>query len=436
MECSNCQTAEKRICDPMMAVFHEKIPSHPNFKTASIGASEMHPILSAVRTSCKTRKHFEEVAKVIGKRLAFYVLRMSIVIFSIEVGSQILFFAHKGYFLFQRRPSEVFNIRDFTVVTNDARGFTAIPGYVNPNYKSWISGFDAFKLQDMFISFDAFGFRRGKQTARSSGQPNIVFIGDSVPFGWGVPDDDSLPSQFFERLQENSLAFGVINAALPSYALAQAVARYEHEIHGRLAVDTVYLQIYDPASQLAMRGSRWQPSDNWMNFPYVSKPFLSRYSAAAAIVEGFASRLNINVGGASSLVETFDPHDAATARRVHVHVRAELERLLALSKTDAVRHLVVAPITITAQSLHGRYSPSRLSAIELVNQGLRDFASSHHNEVIFAETISLLRSYPEADVFIDRCCHLSERGNGIVADYLMTLLLNSGHFSQNQGLEK
>jgi hypothetical protein len=241
-----------------------------------------------------------------------------------------------------------------------------------------------------------------------------------------------LPSQLFERLQENSMSIGVVNAALPSYALAQAVARYEHEIHGRMAVDTVYLQIYDPAAQLAARGSRWQPSDNWMNYPYVSKSFLSRHSAAIVLVKWFVWRFNINFGHAKSRVDTFDPHDAVTTRRVHVHVQTELERLLALSKTDGMRRLLVAPITVPAQSLDGYYSRSRLSAIELVNQALRDFVSSHNSDAIFVDTISLLRKYPDADVFIDRCCHLSERGNGIVADYLMTLLLDSGHFPQNR----
>ena len=148
------------------------------------------------------------------------------------------------------------------------------------------------------------------------------------------------------------------------------------------------------------------------------------------IAAGFASRLNINFGGVESLVETFDPTDAATTKRVRAHVRAELERLLALSKTDGMRRLIVAPVTIPTRSAAGYYSRSRLSAIELINQDLRGFASSHTNEVIFADTISLLRRYPEADVFLDRCCHLSERGNGIVADYLMMLLLDSSHFSQ------
>jgi hypothetical protein len=400
--------------------------------------------------------------KTAGKCMVFYVLMVSSVILGIEAGSQLLFFAYKGYFLFQRRPREVFNIRPFSVLTNDARGFTATPNYTNPNYLGW------------FLSFDQSGFRRGKQTESSSGQRNIVFIGDSVPFGWGVPDNSSLPSQFFERLQknsatlnasvpsastgaleergmrgthlhpgllqraeteiaaENTISFGVVNAALPSYALAQAVARYKHEIHSRMAVDIVYLQIYDPASQVALWGSHWQPSDNWMNAPYVGTSFWSRHSATIVIAEEFASRLNIRFGGVESLVETFDPNDAATTKRVHAHVRAELERLLALSKTDGMRRLIIAPVTIPSRSLEGYYSRSRLSAIELVNQDLRDFASSHNNEVIFADTISLLRRYPEADVFLDRCCHLTERGNGIVAEYLMTLLLDSGYFSQNR----
>jgi hypothetical protein len=414
-----------------------------------------------------------------GKRMVFYVLMVSIVILGIEAGSQILYFTHKGHFLFQRRPSEVFNIRDFSVLTNDARGFTAIPNYTNPKYGSQLSSFNSFKFREWFLSFDSFGFRRGKQPESLSGQRTIVFIGDSVPFGWGVSDDSSLPSQFFERLQknpvsimasaaemapvlspstaapearkvqelrrqtagpqgadtvsaaENSMSFGVVNAALPSYALAQAVARYEHEIHGRMAVDAVYLQIYDPASQIALRGSHWQPSDNWMNAPYVSTSFWSRHSAFMVLAAGVASRLNMPFGGVESLVETFDPHDTATTKRVHAHVRAELERLLALSKTDGMRRLIVAPVTIPARSLEGYYSRSRLSAIELVNQDLRDFASSHNNEVIFADTISLLRRYPEAEVFLDRCCHLSERGNGLVAEYLMTLLLDSGYFSHN-----
>src|SRR5262245_49971306 len=134
--------------------------------------------------------------KSIKKRMVFYILMVAIDILVIEAVSQILFFMHKGYFLFQRRPSELFNVRDFSVVTNDARGFTAIPTYTNQNYESLVSWFDSFRLRGWVLSFDSFGFRRGEQTESSSSQSNVVFIGDSVPFGWGVSDNSSLPSQF------------------------------------------------------------------------------------------------------------------------------------------------------------------------------------------------------------------------------------------------
>src|SRR5262249_45110928 len=149
-----------------------------------------------------------------------YVLMVFIVILGIEVGSQLLYFAHKGYFLFQRRPNEVFNIRDFSVLTNDARGFTAISNYTNQNYGSQLSSFNSLKFREWFLSFDSFGFRRGKQTESSSSQHNIVFIGDSVPFGWGVSDDSSLPSQFFEQLQKNSVS--LMASATPKASVSSA----------------------------------------------------------------------------------------------------------------------------------------------------------------------------------------------------------------------
>jgi hypothetical protein len=54
--------------------------------------------------------------KVTRKRLAAYVMMVSVVILGIQAGSQILFFAYKGYFRFQQEPPEKFNVREFTVL--------------------------------------------------------------------------------------------------------------------------------------------------------------------------------------------------------------------------------------------------------------------------------------------------------------------------------
>jgi hypothetical protein len=49
---------------------------------------------------------------------------------------------------------------------------------------------------------------------------NIVFLGDSVPFGWDVPSKSSVPSHFAGLLdQAGERDLGVINAAVPGYTL-------------------------------------------------------------------------------------------------------------------------------------------------------------------------------------------------------------------------
>ena len=50
----------------------------------------------------------------------------------------------------------------------------------------------------------------------------IIFLGDSVPFGWGVNYEDSIPGAF-EKINKK---FTVINAAVPSYTIKQSVDKF------------------------------------------------------------------------------------------------------------------------------------------------------------------------------------------------------------------
>jgi len=74
--------------------------------------------------------------KSIRKRIVFYILIVYIDILVIEAVSQILFFAHKGHFLFQQRPSEVFNVRDFSVITSNPRAVILRYQWVRPSAPS------------------------------------------------------------------------------------------------------------------------------------------------------------------------------------------------------------------------------------------------------------------------------------------------------------
>jgi hypothetical protein len=337
------------------------------------------------------------------KRLVLAGLLLNLMLLGVELGSQLIWRVAKGQWVLQQRRQEQFNVRDFTVLTDDARGFTAQPEYANPDYHGWR------------LSFDRWGFRQGAHVPLLRQLPLIVFLGDSVPFGFGVNDEQTLPSQFSALLPVES---HVVNAALPSYNLAQAVARYAIEIHGRFAVDTVYLQTYDPASQLTSRGAAWQMHHNWMNAPGLHhQAWWSTYSATGAILH----HLWLRVHGEPPRVERFDPEDHETAERVVAAVAGELDRLWTLAQEDGATRLILAPITI-APSAHDTLSSRRLAAIALVNHAVWMWAINQRPMVIWVNTIGVVSRAPEAEVFLDQCCHLTAEGNRLMAAYLWSIL--------------
>ncbi|MBM3230727.1 hypothetical protein FJZ28_00180 [Candidatus Peregrinibacteria bacterium] len=78
------------------------------------------------------------------------------------------------------------------------------------------------------VSTDAHGFRlnAAQQSRTNNQQPVIVLLGDSVTFGYGVDNDETLAAQL-EQLQPDH---SVINAAVPGYSLTMEVAAYETKI--------------------------------------------------------------------------------------------------------------------------------------------------------------------------------------------------------------
>lgn len=102
------------------------------------------------------------------KKAIFYVIMVVFVLLSVEGMAQLWRYVRNA-----RLPvaTETFQVRSFTRLVDDARHVTAIPDSMNPNYgNGW------------GISTDAYGFRRGAQRTEPDCR-NVVFIGDSVPFG-------------------------------------------------------------------------------------------------------------------------------------------------------------------------------------------------------------------------------------------------------------
>jgi hypothetical protein len=340
------------------------------------------------------------------KKAILFAIMCLFVLVSVEVTAQFLFRARYGNFVWSQ-GTEGFHVRSFTRLVADARHVTTIPNFSDPKYEGY------------GISIDTYGFRRGTQATRPD-CPSVVFIGDSVPFGWGGSDRASMPSKLFARLQNANNPRCVINAAIPSYSLFQAVARFEIEILNKFKIDSVYLQIYDPVSQFVRFGAQWRPDMDWTTEPVAFVNPKREYIASIAIVRNALRHFGVLQRSGSEYFENVKPADRRSLDRYRLEIRGELERLPDLIVKANVKQLIVTPVTVPADA-YERLSEGYRIAIEAINDELMQFAA-RHKDTSFADSIAFLKGYPVTDVFVDDCCHLSERGNDIVAEQLIKIL--------------
>ena len=337
----------------------------------------------------------------------FFIIAWLFVFISVEVTAQILYRIRYGQFVWQE-VTKRFTVKSFTRLATDSRHVTIIPNFSDPKY----FGFG--------ISTDAYGFRRGAQTTKPD-CPNVVFIGDSVPFGWGVPDQDSIPSKLFELLRNANDPRCVVNAAIPSYSLFQAVARFEYEIMGKFKIDSVYLQIYDPVRQFVRFGAKWRPDMDFTTEPagalIKQKP---EYIASIAVARNALVQFGV-LARYNYYYENFNSADKHSLDGYRLEIRRKLEHLHDLTVQADVKQLIVAPVTVPSGAYQQLREEDRI-AIEAINDQLRQFAK-RHEDTTFLDTIGLLKSYPDVDMFLDECCHMTERGNDLVAGELTKILI-------------
>jgi hypothetical protein len=358
-------------------------------------------LLLRIFEAIKRRAMMDSLPKLgFRKRAFFFSIMFLIVLISVEATAQFLYRVRYGRI-------ETFHAGSFQQAALDARHVTTIPNFSDPDFFGVGVG----------MSIDGSGFRRGAQST-NPGCPSVVFIGDSVPFGWGVSDRLSMPSKLFEYLQKADDPRCVINAAIPAYSLFQAVARFKHEISGKFKTDSVYLQIYDPVFGFVHFGSQWRPEIDWFTEPAISS---IPYVKSAAIVEKalryFGLLKKFRYDGYFEKSVTLDQ---SSLDRFRLEIRNELEHLHQILVHANVTNLIVAPITVPS-SAYLRLPEEYRIAIEALNDEFRKFAEKH-KDTIFLDTIGLLKAYSDQDVFRDECCHLTERGNGIVAEQVFEIL--------------
>ncbi|MAE68498.1 MAG: SGNH/GDSL hydrolase family protein [Candidatus Peribacteraceae bacterium] len=115
------------------------------------------------------------------------------------------------------------------------------------------------------VSTDNHGFRLNSSSPKPSGRKLIAVLGDSITFGHGVNDDQTLPAQ----LSAKNINAHYLNTAVPGYQLGQQTALYREKVKP-LNPDSVMLVFYwndldagGPGildNQGILRGHGWVPS--------------------------------------------------------------------------------------------------------------------------------------------------------------------------------
>ena len=257
-------------------------------------------------------------------------------------------------------------------------------------------------------------------------RPKIIFIGDSVTFGYGVNYKDSIPGNI-ESINNSLLS---INASVPSYSIVQSVKKFEDEFRNTKNIKYVFLKIYNPTDMYLMLGKKWKKEINWYNYMnFLNKDkFIFKYKKIPfwGDINFFKILRKIYIMYFFRTSEfMINKRDKASDMEFTQHINDELNKLYNLLDKDTI--LILTPVinpSITKNNLNSEISSdidlNRQEIINLINNELILF---NKKNVIFFDTIKILKSYSEETLFIDECCHLSPLSARIISENLNKILV-------------
>ena len=340
-----------------------------------------------------------------SKILNFFLKFFTIIIITILSAELI------SYILLKFDSTELFQIRNFTEKVNDKRVFTLKRNFSENINKQWsvISSNERLRISKYDV-------KTSNYLSESNFDEKFLFLGDSVPFGWGVNAEESLPYLF----QKYNKDLVVLNAALPSYSLAQSVERYEKEFKNLKSLKFIFLQIYDPVEQYSILGINWNVDDNWANH---SKQVLRPYNLIDIKLPFYGEPLfydyfKIKLYRIKRKKLKESPYDDKSDYKFVSHINSSLNKINNLIKDKKI-FFIISPTVINNSSINN-LSKSHLRTLKMQNKNLKEFSERNKN-VYYFDVSSQLNLDPKK-TFIDLCCHLSDKGADLVAKELTKLI--------------
>ena len=258
--------------------------------------------------------------------------------------------------------------------------------------------------------------------------PKILFIGDSVPFGFGVNYENSIPGNI-DSINKKLIS---INGAIPSYSISQSVKKYQDEFINLKNVKYIYFQTFNPVNMYVLYGKKWDEKKNWYNHlnTFYKNIFFFKYDKIPiwGDVNFFKILRKIYILYFFEIPEIIDNQaDEFSDLRFINHINKELNKLYNLLNKNTV--LILAPVTtplhlkkknnILKSKIESDENVNRLRIINLINEQIKSFQKKN---VIYFDTIKILKKYENEKIFIDDCCHLSKNGALKISEHLNEIL--------------
>jgi lysophospholipase L1-like esterase len=289
-----------------------------------------------------------------------------------------------------------------------------------------------FRDNEKGITVDEQGFRV-THPAAGADQPLLVCIGDSVPFGVGVRDDQTGPSHLARKLKQHGSPLGVLNAGVPSYNFRQAMDRFRFDVLPGRKPAIVTLQAANDVSLLSSFREDWNPDLTWANQRFNISSRGAHYSSIGYIAH--------RAFDANRHLESPRTVGKWPATPIVQEMQKNLREFLATCRERDIK-VVVLPVdpfyyqtknqdknpSLPSWQVYETYIVNWTDCIDEFNAALRQELALH-KDAWFFDTRPIFDATDRREMYVDYI-HYSDKGNAIVADELLRFLESKGCLSK------
>lgn len=256
------------------------------------------------------------------------------------------------------------------------------------------------------MGYDAQGFLGGYKPVDRD-RTRLLFLGDSVTFGAGVAVEDNYVSLLEDLLSASCPNIDIYNIAVPGYGTTQERVSLERKgpsvepdvvILGVVTNDPVHLTFVGSlVCDIRIKESNGRPEFSLLPLPDNINRWLIDNSVMYQV---------LTLRGISTLDQKYGKYDAYVEASVD-----EMEQIRQWTVSNGARLILVLfpdldrPMSDAADSTDYYYG------------AVREWAS-RHTDVLVLDPSTALAPHDLASLSNDGCCHFSELGHRVVAEWL------------------